>query len=74
MGNGLDGFDGGFDAGFDAALEAHRVGPGGHVAQALADHRSGENGGSGGAVTGNIVGLLGDFFDEFGADSLVRIF
>ena len=57
----------------DAPLEAHRVGAGGHVAQTLADHGLGEHGGGGGAVTRDVVGLLGNFLDELGADLLVRI-
>ena len=67
----LDRLDGCGDAGFDAALEAHRVGAGGEVAQAAADHRPREHGGGGGAVTGDVVGLLGDFLDQLGADALV---
>ena len=66
LGDGLDGL-------LDAALEGHRVGAGGDVAQALADQRLGEHGGGGGAVTGDVVGLLGDFLDELGADLLVRV-
>ena len=65
--------DGGLDGGLDALLEGHRVGAGGHVAQALADHRPGQHGGGGGAVTGDVVGLLGDFLDQLGADLLVRV-
>ena len=65
-GDGLDGL-------LDAALERHRVGAGGDVAQALADQRLGEHGGRGGAVTGDVVGLLGDLLDELGADLLVRV-
>jgi hypothetical protein len=38
----------------------------------LAHHRLGQDGGRGGAVTGDVVGLLGDFLDELGADLLVR--
>ena len=47
--------------------------PGGDVAQAFTNHRPREHGGGGGAVTGDVVGLLGDFFDQFGADALERI-
>ena len=57
----------------DAPLQAHRVGAGGHVAQALADHRLGQDGRRRGAVSGDVVGLLGNFLDELGADLLVRI-
>ena len=63
----------GLDGLLDAALERHRVGAGGDVAQALADQRLGEHGGGGGAVTGDVVGLLGDLLDELGADLLVRV-
>ena len=65
--------DGGVDGGLDALLQAHRVGAGGHVAQALVHHRPGQHGGGGGAVTGDVVGLLGDFLDQLGADLLVRV-
>ena len=65
-GDGLDGL-------LDAALERHRVGAGGDVAQALAHQRLGEHGGGGRAVTGDVVGLLGDLLDELGADLLVRV-
>jgi hypothetical protein len=54
-------------------LRRHRVGAGGDVAQALADQRLGQHGGGGGAVTGDVVGLLGDLLDELGADLLVRV-
>ncbi len=60
-------------AGLDALLERHRVGAGGDVAQALVDHGPGEHGGGGGAVTGDVVGLLGDFLDQLGADLLERV-
>ncbi len=33
----------------------------------------GQHGGGGGAVAGDVVGLLGDFLDQLGADALVRI-
>ena len=54
-------------------LMRHRVGAGGQVAQALAHHRPGQHRGGGGAVTGDVVGLLGDLLDEVGADVLVGI-
>ena len=73
LGDVLDGGDGGFDGGLDALLERHRVGAGGHVAQALADHGPGQHGGGRRAVTGDVVGLLGDFLDQLGADLLVRV-
>jgi hypothetical protein len=33
-----------------------------------------QNGGGGGAVTGNIVSLLSDFLDQLGADALEWVF
>ena len=66
LGDGLDGL-------LDAPLERHRVGAGRDVAQALADQRLGEHGRGGRAVTGDVVGLLGDLLDELGADLLVRV-
>ena len=65
--------DGDLDGGLDALLQGHRVGASGDVAQAMAHHRPGEHGGGGGAVTGDVVGLLGDLLDELGADLLVGI-
>ena len=61
------------DRGLDAPLQRHRVGPGGHVAQTLVDHGPGQHGGGGGAVTGDVVGLLGDLLDQLGADLLARV-
>ena len=63
----------GLDGLLDAALEGHRVGAGGHVAQALADQRLGEHGRGGGAVAGDVVRLLGDLLDELGTDLLVGV-
>ena len=60
-------------AGLDALLQGHRVGAGGDVAQALADHAPRQHRCGRGAVTGDVVGLLGDFLDQLGADPLVRI-
>ena len=70
----LDRLDGGGDGLLDAALQDHRVGAGGHVAQTFAHHRPGEDRGGRRAVTGDVVGLLGDFLDELGADLLERVF
>ncbi len=66
LGDGLDGL-------LDAALEGQRVGARGDVAQALADHGLGQDGGRRRAVTGDVVGLLGNFLDELGPDLLVRV-
>ena len=66
LGDDLDGL-------LDAALETHRVRTGGHVAQALADHRLGEDRGGRRTVTGDVVGLLGDLLDELRTDLLVGV-
>ena len=69
----LDRLDGGGDGLLDAPLQADRAGAGGHVAQALAHERLGQHGGGGGAVTGDVVGLGGDFLDELRAHVLERV-
>ncbi len=63
----------GLDGLVDAALEAHRVGAGGHRAQALVDHRLGEDGRGRGAVTGDVVGLGGDLLGELRTEVLERV-
>ena len=65
--------DGGLDGLLDAPLQRHRVGAGRDVAQTFPDECLGEDGCGGGAVTGDVVGLLGDLLDELGADLLVRV-
>ena len=51
----------------DALLEEHGVGAGGDVAHALVDDRLGQDGGGGGAVTGDVVGLGRGFLEELRA-------
>ena len=70
----LDRVDRGDDGLLDALLQDHRVGAGRDVAQTLADHGPGEHRRGRRAVTGDVVGLLGDFLDELGADLLERVF
>jgi hypothetical protein len=53
--------DDGGDGQVDAALQVHRVHAGGNRLGAFADDRLGQNGGGGGAVAGDVVGLGGDF-------------
>jgi hypothetical protein len=48
-------------------------GAGGDVAQAFLDQCLGEDGGGGGAVTGDVVRLGGDFLGQLGAEVLVRV-
>src|SRR5699024_4087444 len=57
----------------DAALERDRVGAGRDVPQSLLDQGLGEDGGGGGAVARDVVGLLGDLHHQLGADLLVGI-
>ena len=57
----------------DAALQAERVGAGRDVAQALANECLSQHGGGGGAVACDVVGLLGDLFDQLSADLLVGV-
>ena len=70
----LDLRDDRLDAVLDAVLEDHRVGAGGDDAQALVDDRLGEHDRGGGAVTGDIVRLGGDFLQELRAHVLEWIF
>ena len=64
----------GLGGGFDAALEQHRVGAGGQVLHAFGDDGVRQDGGGGGAVAGDIVGLGGGFFQQLGAHILKWIF
>ncbi len=66
----LDGLHDRLNAELDALLELDRVGAGSHVLQAGCDQRLGENGGSGGPVTGDVVGLARHFLDQLGAHIL----
>ena len=58
---------------FDAALETHGVRAGSDIAQAFTNECLGKHGCSCGAVASDIVGLLGDLFNELGTDLLVGI-
>ena len=62
-----------FDGLVDPALDFHRVRTGGDVLRAFAIDGLRQHGGGGGAVTGRIAGLAGDFTDELGAHVLVRV-
>ena len=61
------------DSLLDAALDAHRVGASSNVAQTLGNQSLSQNGSGSSAVTSDVVGLLGNFLDQLGADLLVRI-
>src|SRR6218665_3123979 len=57
----------------DSTLQGNRVGTGGNVTEAFAHERLGEHNRGGCTVTGNVIGLLCDLFDELSADLLVGI-
>src|SRR5689334_3369093 len=62
--------DRGGDRLVDAALDVHRVHAGGDVLHALGDDRLREHGRGGGAVTGDVGGLGGDFLHQLRAHVL----
>ena len=74
FGVGLDGLDGGVDSGLDALLDDHRVGTGGDVLHAFTNEGLRQKRCGGGTVTGDVVGLGGDFLDELRAHVLERVF
>ncbi len=57
----------------DAALQGHRIRAGGNGLHAFAEDGLGQNGRGGGAVTGNVGGLGGDFADHLCAHVLERV-
>ena len=59
---------------FDTFFQNHRVSAGSNVAHAFVNHSLCQNGSSGGAVTGNIVGFDGYFFNQLCAHIFKRIF
>src|SRR6185437_15582891 len=63
-------FDGGGDGLVDATLEIHRVHAGGDRLHAFADHRLREDRRGGGAVTGGVGSLGGDFLHHLRAHVL----
>src|SRR6266849_78785 len=69
----LDGLDDFVDGFLDADFQQHRVGACGNVAQAFADNRRGQHHRGGRAVTGDVVRLARDFFDQLGAHVLEGI-
>ncbi len=74
LGVGLELLDDLVDGLVQAALDDHRVGASGDVLQALGDERLAEHDGGGGAVTGHVVGLGGDFLEQLGAHVLECVF
>ena len=66
--------DSGIDGFLNAALDADGVGAAGHVLQAFAIDRLGEDGGGGGAVARGVARFTGDFADHLGAHVFIGIF
>jgi hypothetical protein len=62
------------DRGVDAVLQRERVRAGDDVAEAEVHHRLRQHGRGGGAVTGDVVGLGGDFLGQLRAEVLVAVF
>ena len=58
----------------NAALQGDGVRTSRNVAQALTDQCLCQNGSGRGAVTCNVIGLLGNFLDQFCTDTLEGIF
>ena len=73
LGDTLHCLDGGLSGLLDALLHDHGVCARGQILQTFADHGLGQNGGGGGAVAGDIVGLGGDFLDELCAHVLKSV-
>ena len=69
-----DGFRNSLGGSFDPTLQQHGVGAGSQVLETFADNRVRENGGSGGAIASDIVGLGGSFLQELGAHVLIGVF
>ncbi|KAI3480490.1 hypothetical protein L1887_57336 [Cichorium endivia] len=67
---GLEELDHRVDTGLDTATEVHGVAAGSDVLDALCVDGAGEHGGGGGAVTSDLVGLVGDVLDEARAEVL----
>ncbi len=65
--------DDGFNSLVDAALQVHRVHAGGHRLRTFANDGLRQHGRGGGAVAGEVVGLVGDFFHHLRAHVLELI-
>ena len=59
---------------FHAAAQHDRAGAGSHVSEAFADQCLGQQGGSGGAVAGGVLGLAGHLLHQLGANVFEGIF
>ena len=67
-------FGGRFDGLVDAAADGRGIAAGDDVPQAFLEDRAGQHGGRGGAVAGQVGGLLGHFDHELGAHVLEAVF
>src|SRR5690606_5296749 len=56
--------DNSFNCGFDSALERNWVSASGNRTQSFVHHGLSQNGGGGGAVASDVIGLGGNFFCE----------
>lgn len=65
--------DHGLHGEIDASSEVHGVHAGGDALAAFSEDGSGEDGGGGGSVPGDVVGLGGDGLDQAGADVLESV-
>ena len=70
----LDAFHCGSNSLFDATLETKRARTGSDVAKTFANESLSKNGGGGGAVASDVIGLSCNFFDQLGTHVLERIF
>ncbi len=66
--------DNGFNSHVDTALEVHRVHAGSNRLHTFTNDRLSENGSGGGAITGKIIGLAGNFTDHLRAHVLELVF
>jgi hypothetical protein len=63
-------FDDGLNSGLGAPPQVHGVAAGGNVFDGLGENGAGEDGGSGGTVTGGLVGLGSDILEQTGTEVL----
>ncbi len=74
LGQVLDLGHGGIHCPLDAPFDGQGIGPGGHVLEAFADDGLSQQGGGGGAVAGDVVGLGGHFAHQLRALVLEHVF
>ncbi|VUC23355.1 unnamed protein product [Clonostachys rosea] len=66
----LEELDDGIDSSLNTTAQVHRVATGGNILDGLGENGTAEDGGSGGTVTGNFVGLGGDVLEKTGTEVL----